>query len=99
MNPLRLVTDAEANSDSGPTRPADRLPFPTAAVHVMNRERIGRLTTRIESENDPLKALEAQINKTLDRAQEQINQLREDVENYKFPTPEATDHNPPPRAA
>ena len=106
MNPLKLVTNSDvlaphdhapSQHDASPARP-DRLPFPTAAVHVMNRQRIGRLTTRVQSERDPLHALEAQINKQLDRAQELVNQLREDVDSFKFPGHE-DDHSPRPRAA
>lgn len=99
MIQLRLITDADANNDSTPERAPDRLPFPVAAVHVMNRERINRLTTRIEAENDPLQQLEQQINKVLVRAQEQLDQLREDVENYKFPSMETGSDDDRPRAA
>jgi hypothetical protein len=65
--------------------PRATLPFPTAAVHVLNRERIARLTTPVHNAKESLAHLEAGINKHLDRAQQLVNQLHQEVENYKFP--------------
>lgn len=83
--------------------PRATLPFPTAAVHVLNRERIGRLTTPVRDATGSLAQLEAGINKHLDRAQQLVNQLHEEVESLKFPSPDDLPPGPPtgprPRAA
>ncbi len=106
MHHLRLVDsqDAEVLEGVGPSGaagdkavagpqavvPLATLPFPTAAVHVLNRERIGRLTTPVQNAEASLSQLEAGINKHLERAQQLVNQLHEDVENFKFPAPDNT---------
>jgi uncharacterized coiled-coil protein SlyX len=106
MNPLKLVKD----SDTQPKPPVkhnhratdapDSLPFPAEAVQKLNRQRIARLTTQVETSDSTLADLEAHIGTHLDRAQRLVNKLRQEVDNYKFPAqPEQGDNRPPPCAA
>ncbi len=73
----------------------DRLVFPAKALAELDEWR-KRQAPRLSS---GLKELEAQIDATFDRMQRQVNQLRDDVDNYRFPIAATTDHSPRPRAA
>ncbi len=96
--------NAHPHASPSAHEPKDTLQFPTAAVHVLNRQRIGRLTTPVSGNQfSGLRSLEASINKHLDRAQSLVNQLHQEVDSFRFPTPEAGTSGPSdpdrPRAA
>lgn len=105
MNQLRLVHDDSYMEDDQPEVqagvPREALPFPTAAVHVMNRERLARLTTRVSGGGEHTAwMLEKNIMRELARAQLLVNRLNSDVDSLRFPEPRLEDDlPPPPRAA
>lgn len=105
--PLRLV------DEHGKIVPTDRLPFPTEAVRQMARARIESLATRVKSSSmgfpmskpgatptdEGLLALEAQLDAALDKAQAQLDSLREQADRLPFPQLKGSDHDDRPRAA
>jgi hypothetical protein len=107
MQPLRLV------DEQGKYVPTDRLPFPTEAVRQMARARIQSLATRVNSPSlgfpmhkpdaaptdEGLMALEAQLDAALDKAQAQIDSLRQQADRLPFPHFDNSDNDDRPRAA
>jgi hypothetical protein len=107
MMPLRLV------DEHGKIVPTDRLPFPTEAVRQMARARVQSLATRVKSPSmgfpmlkpdatptdEGLLALEASLDAALDKAQAQIDSLRQQADRLPFPSLDSSDNDDRPRAA